>query len=436
MKSFNKVHFIGIGGSGLSALAGIFKEMGKSVTGSDSTDSPAIQKLKNMGIEIRIGHDGKKIEEDTDLVVYTQAVNEDNPELIAAKKMGIHVYSYPQALGDLTKNYRTVAVCGTHGKTTTTGMIASALIDCGFDPTVLVGSDIHELGNGNARLGKGEWLVIEACEYKRAFLNYEPDYIVLTNLEPDHFDYYKTFKDYIKAFKEFIEKLPESGMLIANTDDEEVRNLIGDLKNINIVSYGKSAEADYDFQKTGELNLAIPGEHNRMNALAAFALCVEIGADKRSVVSSLESFKGAARRFDYRGIIGKTEIYDDYAHHPTAIKVTLKAAREKFGEKAKILCVFQPHQYSRTFHLLKEFGDAFTDADEVIIPNIYGVRDSSDDEKSVSAEELVKEISSHNKKVSYGKGMENTKKILRTKSAKYDAVFTMGAGDVWKLYDF
>jgi UDP-N-acetylmuramate--alanine ligase len=433
MKTFNKVHFVGIGGSGLSALARIYKGMGKTVSGSDSAISPVIEELKRAGIKIEIGHKSSNIQEDTDLVVYTQAVNEDNPEVLKAKELGINLYSYPQALGELTKSYKTIAVCGTHGKTTTTGMIGSALVDAGLDPTILVGSDIHELQNSNARIGKSNLLVIEACEYRRAFLNYEPHFIVLTNLEPDHFDYYKTFKDYLKAFREFIEKLPENGTLIANSDDESVRSVMGELKNINIVTFGKSSETDYHFDVIKNLNLSVPGEYNKMNALAAYALCMELGADKSIVVQSLQSFKGAARRFEFKGKIGKTQIYDDYAHHPTAIKAALKAAREKFGKKTKILCVFQPHQYSRTFHLLKEFGKAFSDADEVIIPNIYGVRDSLEDEKSISAEDLVKEISKNHKKVFYGEGLEKTAEIIKNRIGEWDFVFTMGAGDVWKL---
>ncbi|MFC1749358.1 UDP-N-acetylmuramate--L-alanine ligase [Pseudomonadota bacterium] len=435
MKTMDNVHLIGIGGSGMSAIARIFHGMGTTVTGSDSTDSPVIESLRELGIKIFIGHDGSNINFDTGLVIYSQAIEEDNEELLQAEEGEIRMMSYPQALGLLTQNKETVAVCGTHGKTTTTGMIASALIDSGKDPSVVVGADLHELGNKNAILGKSNLMIIEACEYKRAFLNFAPNYIVLTNLEPDHFDFYKTYEDYLDAFRHFIGLLPPDGKLIVNIDNDSVRELIDSLRAVNTITFGKSSNADYSFDKIAKLNLSIPGDHNMMNALAAYALCGEFNVNEADVKKSLESFKGAARRFELKGKIGKTEIYDDYAHHPTAIKATLKAAREKFGPDAKILCVFQPHQYSRTYNLLEEFSESFSDADEVIISNIYGVRDSEEDMEKVDVETLVNKISEHHDNASHGEGLENTARIVKEKINDYDFIFTMGAGDVWQIYE-
>lgn len=387
---YSNIHFIGIAGSGMSALAHIIKSYGISITGSDIEESP---------------HKAENIDNDVDLVIYSPAIPETNIEIQTAKQKKIKTISYPEALGLLTKSFDTIAVCGTHGKTTTTGMIAAALIANNLDPTVLVGANIAELDNLNCRVGKSNILLIEACEYKRAFLNYHPKYIVLTNIEADHLDYYKDEQDYKNAFTEFINKLPEDGILVSNSNAN------------NAVSF----------------NLSIPGEHNIQNAKLAYALTMQFNADPQATINALNSFKGASRRFEIKGTIGKTTIIDDYAHHPTAIRATLKATREKYGADKNILCVFQPHQYNRTHKLLKDFSTSFADADAVIIPNIYKVRDTIEDQNKISPQKLVEAISNNHPNAIYGNGLRETEQKIKKSLNEYDIVITMGAGDVWKV---
>ncbi len=441
LKNIKKIHFVGIGGSGMSGLARIMKAQQKTVTGSDQNESHIIEALKREGIQVKTGHSPKNIPTGTEMVVYSPAVPRTNPERMEAKKRGVAQYSYPQAVGLLTETKKTVCICGTHGKTTTTAMASAVFMNDGKDPSVIVGANIRELHNRNAHNGQGGDLIIESCEYRRGFLNYSPQTIIITNVEADHLDYYKNLLDYKKAFRQFLDKLPENGMAIVNGDDKNIESIIRKYKSAKIVTYGKSASSDYMLKKNtvyhggkkiAELRLSIPGEHNLMNATAVIALASEYGMALQPAVEALNRYKGSSRRFETVGYHNKAVVIDDYGHHPTEIKATLKAARERFGKKAKILCIFQPHQFSRTQKLLKDFVKAFTDADEVIIPNIYGVRDSAADRKKINTQKLVAAISKHHGKVRDGQGMEaTTLSILQNNT--YDVVITMGAGDVYKI---
>jgi UDP-N-acetylmuramate--alanine ligase len=442
-----RIHLVGIGGIGVSALAGILIKHGKQISGSDKENSSLTDQLALSGAQIFTGHFAANLKNKPDLVVHSLAIDKNNPELKEALKRKIPILSYPQAVGQLTNHYFTIAICGTHGKSTTTAMLAKILIENNFDPNVIVGTKLKELDGKNFRVGKSKILVLEACEYKRAFLNYNPHIIVLHTLDPDHLDYYRDFKDYMSAFREFALKLPHDGYFFANLDDEDIHDVLQTLQKTkfpqyNIFSYAHNySNSDYYLsgnkifhknEPVGELKLQVPGEHNRSNALAAFSVASMLGIKPRDILKSLNHYTGASRRFETIGKIGKTTLIDDYAHHPEEIKATLAAAREKFGKK-QICVVFQPHQYNRTKNFLKEFGKSFADADMVIIPNIYEVRDSKSDKSSVSAETLVKEISKHHPRVLNGNGMAETTEFLKKNAKQFSVIFNMGAGDVWKI---
>ena len=414
----------------MSGLARIMKAQKKNISGSDQNSSHTIHELKKEGMKMIIGHHAKNLPAKTEMVIYSSAVPANNPERVAAQKRKIPEFSYPEALGLLTATKATICICGTHGKTTTTAMAAAIFLNAKKDPSVIVGSTIRELKNRNAHNGKGQELIIESCEYRRGFLNYHPQTIIITNVEADHLDYYKNLTDYKKAFLQFVNKLPKNGVVIANHDDKNIRNI---LKNFHspgtkIIWYGAAANKN----KTVKYKLKIPGEHNIMNANAAATLAHHYKISAKIVRQALEHYQGSSRRFETIGYHGKAIVIDDYGHHPTEIKATLKAAREKFGKKAKILCVFQPHQFSRTHKLLNEFTKSFKDANAVIIPNIFGVRDTAKDLKKINTEKLVKAISKHHKHVKNGNGLEATIEAIK-KTNHYDVIITMGAGDVYKV---
>lgn len=412
LQSAKNIHCIGIKGTGLSALAGILEAQGKTVTGSDASGPP---------------HDAKNITPGIDLVIYSAAVPSENIERKTAQAEGIPELSYPEALGQLTQNHKTIAICGTHGKTTTTSMVATIIKD-EVDPTILVGANIPALANRNFHYGKGEYLLIEACEYQRHFLHYYPDIICITNMELDHVDYFKDENDYQDAFASFLLRISENGTIIIPKKNEKIKKLTKDVQqsrpDIKFIEYGKD---DPDFQK---IHPSIPGEHNRLNALAALKTGQTIISLGDEVIQKLNSFTGASRRFEQFNYPNGPIIIDDYAHHPTAVNATIRAARAKFGPDSKILCVFQPHQHSRTKKLLKQFTTAFQAANEVIIPNIYKTRDTQEDIESITAESFVKELSKHHSHVEYGHGLEKTLYNIQNRLEEFDVIIFMGAGDI------
>lgn len=446
LEKSQNIYCVGIGGTGLSALATILRQNGKNISGSDASVSDITKRLEMDGIPVKIGHFNDNLPKDTNLLIYSPAISQTIPERKSATNLGITQLSYPEAVGLISNKMNTIAVCGTHGKTTTTALLASAFINSLKDPTVLLGSAIGEFNNHNARVGKGNDFIIEACEYKRNFLNYKPKIIVLNNIEVDHLDYYLNEKDYFNAFFEFSLSLPKHGSLYANIDDPNIVKLLTKLidarQDIKIVTFGTHNDAVYKLKdKTiflkkdtvTELKLQIPGKHNLMNALAAFSVAHNLGLPPDNITAALNGFHGANRRFQILGKLNKALIIDDYAHHPTEIKATLKAAREMYGNDKKILCIFQPHQYSRTKKLLNGFATAFSNADEVIIPNIYGVRDSQADIDSINEEILVKEILKNHQNALYGNGITNTLNLAEKKSRDYDIILILGAGDITNL---
>ena len=425
-----KIHFIGIGGIGVSALAQYYLSKGDDVSGSDLVDSEITDFLKAKGIKITIGNFAENIKKDFDLVVHSPAVKPDNSEYKKAKEFGIKIQSYPEALAKLTEEYYTIAVAGAHGKSTTTAMLALVLIKAGLDPTVIVGTKLKEFGGSNFRAGKGKFLVIEACEYDSSFLNYFPKIIVITNIDKEHLDYFKTFSNVKKAFKDFIVRLPDNGFLVFNKDDKFAPKL-GKRKFKSIGYSIKQKEA-----KKIKSILKIPGSHNVSNAMAVLKVANILGIPERITFKALSDFKGTWRRFEIKltNINGKkVTLISDYAHHPNEISATLNAAREKYSKK-RIWCVFQPHQHQRTYYLFNDFVKVFRAAkiDNIIIADIYDVagRETKKINSEVSSEKLVKEI---NKKHIVYSPIVKIEGYLKENIKSGDVVVVMGAGSIYEL---
>ena len=420
LSKIKKSHFTGIGGIGVSAIARMMLAEGKIVSGSDVSDSAIIDELRKLGAKIFLGHNADNVADDVDLVVYTPAVTTDNPELKKAVELNAPMLSYPEMLGLISKDKYTIAVSGAHGKTTTTAMIGKILIDAGFYPTVIVGGLLKD-SKSNFVAGKSEYFVVEACEYKKSFLNLNPKIIVITNIDNDHLDYYGNLENIKKAFGEFAAKLPKEGYLVCDPNDENLKDIIKEAK-FKIIDYTKV---------NNNFSLKIPGEHNIKNAQAAIVAAEILGVDSKKAENSLESFEGTWRRFEYKGETKNgVLVYDDYGHHPTEIKATLKGAREFFGGK-KIWCVFQPHLYSRTKLLFGDFGKSFSDADEIILADIYAAREPKDE--GINSKMLEEEITKNGGKARYMKSFEKITGFLAENAKKGDVIITMGAGDVFKI---
>ncbi|MBU2540023.1 UDP-N-acetylmuramate--L-alanine ligase [Patescibacteria group bacterium] len=432
-----KIHFIGIGGIGVSALAQYYLSIGAEVSGSDLVSSEITNLLKKKGAKIIIEkHNAKNISNDTDLVIYSPAVEKNNPELLQVKKFQVLGFklqslSYPEALGELTKEYFTIAVSGTHGKSTTTSMLSLVLIKAGIDPTVIVGTKLKEFGNSNFRKGNSKYLVIEADEWSASFLSYWPQIIILTNIEREHLDYYKDLNHILKTFKEYIGHLPKYGLIVANKDNENITKLLKN-SSFKIENYSlKQPEA-----KTLKKILKVPGVHNISNAMAALTVARSLNIPDKVSFKTLSEYMGAWRRFDIsRKIINdkRITIVNDYGHHPTEIKATLISAREKYP-KEKIWCVFQPHQYQRTFNLFKDFVKVFKNAsiDRIIITDIYSVagREKSAIKKKVNSQKLIKAV---NKPSVIYLAKKDIKNYLKKNIKEIEVLFIMGAGDIYDL---
>ncbi len=419
-----KVHFIGIGGIGVSAVARMMLHEGKQVSGSDRSKSEITEVLEAIGVRVFYDQKAENIPADTDLVVYTVAITDENPELQQAKKMGVKLLTYPQFVGAISKDKYTIAVSGTHGKTTTTAMIAKVLIDAGLDPTVIVGSLVKDEKGDRTNFipGKSKYLVIEACEYKRSFLNYYPQILVITNIDNDHLDYYKDVADIQSAFHELAERVPQEGFVVTDKNNSAVAPVLKDLE---------AKVINYTLYNNLPIELKVPGKHNKKNAAAAFAVGTALGLDTKVIQASLESFAGTWRRFEYKGETQKgARVYDDYGHHPTEIKATLQGARELYPRE-RLIVAFQPHLYSRTKLLLEEFATAFELADEVILGPIYAAREV--DDGTVSSEILAAKISEHDQFSKAFPTLKETEDYLSTKSKKGDVIIVMGAGDIYKI---
>lgn len=452
LKKIKKIHLIGIGGIGVSALARILHWQGKKISGSDLTSSTITHDLEKLGLLIFIGkHKAENIKKDMDLVVYTVAAESKNPEILQAQKYKIQTATYPELLGEFSRDKFTICIAGTHGKTTTTSMISLILEKSGLDPTCVIGSNIKEF-KGNARLGKSNYFVLEADEYKAAFLNYHPNIIILTTLEYEHPDYYKNLDEVISTFKKFIEKLPKDGILIANAENKNIASLIQKV-HCNVITYGiKTKNSDilgtninfvnglprfdvvWGEQKIRSIQLKIPGIHNVSNALAAATLGLKLKIRPEIIKKTLASFSGAWRRFELKGKVAGVTVIDDYAHHPTEVSVTLTAACQRFP-KQKIICIFQPHHKKRFQELFNDFARSFDDVDEIIIPDVYEVAGRENEEIKLSSKDLVSKLKKQGKNAKYLSTLRDVVKYLVKNIKKGDIVITMGAGDVTTVGD-
>ncbi len=415
------IYFVGIGGIGMSALAQYLFDRGASVTGSDREASPVTELLERKGIRVALEQEADNVPEGAELLVYSEAVWDDNPERVRARELGIPQASYFDVLGEISRGMRTIAVAGTHGKTTTTGMLARILRDAEAAPTAIVGSLVRDFGS-NYLSGDSGLFVVEACEYKRDFLTLHPSILVITNIEFDHTDYYKDLADVQSAFRALMEKVPEDGVIVTDVTHPNIAPLLAGL-----------AAKVVDYAEEPAFELRMPGEFNRMNARAAAAAARTAlpGIPDESITEALASFLGTWRRFEYKGKTAKgADVYDDYAHHPTAIRKTIAELREK--TEGKIFVAFHPHLYSRTRDLLPEFATAFAGADEVIIAPIYAAREI--DDGSVSNASLAERISTEGVKARSGT-FEEIERILEEEPAGGDIVMTMGAGDIYKVAD-
>ncbi len=425
-----KIHLIGIGGIGVSALAQYYLFKGHDVSGSDLVASGITDFVEAKGVKVIIGNSAKNIKAYFDLVIYSPAVKKDNPELLQAINYKLQTKSYPEALGDLTKEFYTIAISGAHGKSTTTAMIALILVKAGLDPTVIVGTKVKEFGDSNFRAGKSRFLIIEACEYDSSFMHYSPKMIVVTNVDKEHLDYFKTFDNVKKAFKNFIMRLPDKGFLIFNKDDKKIPKINKPI--FKAVGYSLKQR---EYKKIKSI-LRVPGNHNISNALAALQTARVVGIPDIITLKALSEFNGTWRRFEIKEatINGKgITVVSDYGHHPNEILATLKAAREKYSDK-KIWCVFQPHQHQRTYYLFNDFIKTFRKVkiDKIIITDIYDVagRETKSINEEVSSEKLVASIKRKN--VIY-LPFEKVEAFVKENIEAGDVLIIMGAGNVYTL---
>lgn len=448
LSGFNKIHCIGIGGIGLSAIAEILLSRGYKVSGSDMRESEITEKLIEDGANIFLGHRAKNVE-GVDLVIYSAAVSRDNPELVRADELGIPTITRAQALGALMDEYdNSIAISGTHGKTTTTSMVSLILKNANKAPTILVGGNLSEI-NGNVYVGKTDYFVTEACEYMDSFLSLKPKIEIILNIDSDHLDYFKDVEHIASSFDKFAKLVPADGAVIAYDANPFVKRVIENLPNA--VTFGLNESCDYfateiDFDSEGmprfkvnhgkeelcKVTLSVPGEHNILNALAAFACCHILGVEVEDIVKTLSIFKGTQRRFD---VLGKTfngiKIIDDYAHHPTEIKATLSAVKNM--KHKNLWCLFQPHTYTRTMALMDDFATSFSIADKIVLAEIYAAREKNI--HKVSSKTLMNKIKAEDptKDVYFFKDFDEIANFVYNNAEEGDLVITMGAGDIYKV---
>jgi UDP-N-acetylmuramate--alanine ligase len=439
IKSF---HFVGIGGIGMSGIAEILIRHGYPVSGSDQNQSPLVQHLQGLGARIEIGHHESHLGQ-AEAVVYSSAISPDNPELQRARRQGLPLVHRAEMLAELMRFKKAITITGTHGKTTTTSMMASILIDAAFDPTVVVGARVPSIG-GNARLGSGDYFVAEADESDRSFLRFHPTHSIVTNIDLDHMDEYQGLEDLEKTFLQHMRTIPFYGTLVACSDDP---NLLSVIRNVHrpVVTYGLQTGAEVraesvsfkgsktcfrvlrDGELVGEIQLDLVGQHNVLNSLGATALALKLGVPFPVISESLKKMKGPERRLERKGETGEVWVLDDYGHHPAEIKASLEACGQF---RRRILLIYQPHRYSRTHHLMDDLARSFGEADQLYLLDIYAAGEAPIE--GVTSERLAKMISKH-RQVQYVTSSDEMLRVLANAAQPGDLVLTMGAGDVWKI---
>ncbi len=440
------IHFIGIGGISMSGLAELLLSRGFTVSGSDTQKNTLTDRLERLGARISSGQSADHITEDIDAAVYTAAVRQDNPEIVRARELNIPLLSRAQLLGQLMQNYRTaVAVAGTHGKTTTTSMLAEILMAAGNDPTVSVGGILPSIG-GNMRIGYSDCIVAEACEYTNSFLEFHPTLAVILNIREDHQDFFSSLEDIRHSFRSFACLVPSDGSVVIDTGIENYQEIVEGL-NSHIVTVGPDPSSDYRAEavvcgtdqssftvvtNSGEkevLTLHVPGRHNVENALSAAAAARELNVGWPAIRAGLAGFQGTERRFQKKGEFHGVTVVDDYAHHPDEIRATLKTAAQM--EYTKVWCVFQPHTYSRTKALFEEFTQALSLADEIVLADIYAARET--DDLGVSSRQLADRLKENGVKAHYFPSFEEIENFLWEHCNNGELLITMGAGDIVKV---
>lgn len=441
------IHFIGIGGISMSGLAEILMNEGFTVSGSDSKKTALTERLAAKGADVFYGQRAFNIREGIDVVVYTAAVRCDNPELMAARERGIPILTRAELLGQIMKNYKyAIGIAGTHGKTTTTSMVTEILLTSDSDPTISVGGILNSIG-GNIRVGGSELFVTEACEYTNSFLSFFPTMEVILNIEEDHLDFFKGIEDIRRSFRLFAEKLPENGLLVINRDIECWEKITDGLP-CKVITCGVSPSSDYSAanivydqlakpsfdlliggEKAAYITLGVPGEHNVHNALAAVALCIELGISMEHIRAGLKKFNGTNRRFERKGELAGITVVDDYAHHPKEIEATLSAARNY--PHHRIWCVFQPHTYTRTRAFLDQFAEALSMADVVVLADIYAARET--DTLGVSSADIAEKLEKLGTEVHYIPSFDEIETFILENCVHGDLLITMGAGDIVKV---
>jgi UDP-N-acetylmuramate--alanine ligase len=437
-----RVHFIGIGGIGMSGLAEILRSMDFDVSGSDLRDGENTVRLARLGVRCHVGHDPAHVQ-GADVVVYSSAITKDNLELLAAIKAGIPSITRGEMLAELMRMKYAVAIAGSHGKTTTTSLVATVLRAAGLDPTVVVGGRMASLGS-NARLGAGDLLVAEADESDGSFLKLSPTIAAITNVDPEHLDFYGTFEALQRAFVEFAERVPFYGLCVLCLDHPHVRDLLPHI-NRRYVTYGESRQADYvadniayrgletafqvhrQGQSLGEFVVRMPGQHNVLNCLAVIAISDELAVPLDVVKEALATFRGVARRFSVVAEPGGVALVDDYGHHPAEIRATLNAARHAYHQR--VLVAFQPHRYTRTRALFQEFARAFDQADQVFVVDVYAAGEAPI--AGVSGQDLAAAIESHgHRHVEYASSRDELARRLAASAEPGDVILALGAGDI------
>ncbi|MEW8973585.1 MAG: UDP-N-acetylmuramate--L-alanine ligase [Tissierellaceae bacterium] len=443
---YEHIHFIGIGGISMSGLAEILLNTGYKVTGTDSKNSPIINRLTNLGAHIYIGHSKKNIE-GADLIIYTDAISSDNEELVAAKNSDVPSIDRATFLGALMRNYKySIAVSGTHGKTTTTSMIATITNHGALDPTVLLGGILDEIG-GNVKLGSKDYILTEACEYKANILKYFPTMAIILNIDEDHLDYFRDMDHIIETFSKYGNNLKPDSYLIINNDDVHSKDVIK-RTNAKVITFGINNDSNYSaknisYSKEGyssfilningkenwPVKLNVIGKHNVYNALASIAAAHIYGVSMEDILRNISTYTGVHRRLELKGYFNGAKIIDDYAHHPTEIKATLEAVKNSYNGNGKIYCIFQPHTFTRTKILLHNFSESFANASQVIITDIYAAREYDNGE--IHSKNLVDAINEKTSNAIYIPSFEETEDYLIHNITSNDIILTMGAGNVY-----
>lgn len=446
-----RVHLIGVGGCGMSGLAGIMLRCGAIVSGSDLAYRKTFERLEELGATITLGHAPVGVPSDCDMIVYSVAIKRDNPELAEARRRGIPCFKYAEMLGNVLKLRTGIAVAGTHGKSTTTAMLAFVLRHAKADPTFVIGAEVDQLGGG-AGVGDGPHFVVEACEYDESFLNFKPQIAAILNVEEDHLDYYANLDAIVQSFSAFASGVASDGVVIANGADDNVMRALRGI-DAAIETFGLHAEATWRAVELSQTNgryafeilhdgiphmkvqmQCLPGRHQVFNALAVAAISHHAGIEPDMVADGLSKFHGADRRFSLRGNVRGITVLDDYGHHPTEIRATLHAVRETYVGR-RVWVVFQPHQHSRTRFLLEDFARSFDKADHLLVPDIYFVRDSEQERNEISSSHLVDRVRANGCDALYLPTHEEILDHLMAEARPDDVVVTMGAGDVWKISD-